>query len=93
MSVTAPATTATRRNAADRSAGGLDAQHHRVPVEKRERDPQFGGRVAFVDDYDLHVAHFLGDLRAVDPPVVREEDGDQGEAERREDAVERAGLR
>src|SRR6266566_2220801 len=22
-------------------------------------DPKFGGRIAFVDDYDLHVAHFL----------------------------------
>src|SRR5262249_43597079 len=22
-------------------------------------DPMFGGRIAFVDDYDLHVAHFL----------------------------------
>ena len=25
----------------------------------RAVDPAFGGRVAFVDDYDLHVAHFL----------------------------------
>ena len=25
----------------------------------RALDPMFGGRVAFVDDYDLHVAHFL----------------------------------
>jgi starch phosphorylase len=28
-------------------------------VYKRALDPLFGGRVAFVDDYDLHVAHFL----------------------------------
>jgi starch phosphorylase len=28
-------------------------------VYRRALDPMFGGRVAFVDDYDLHVAHFL----------------------------------
>jgi starch phosphorylase len=28
-------------------------------VYRRALDPAFGGRVAFVDDYDLHVAHFL----------------------------------
>ena len=28
-------------------------------VYRRALDPLFGGRVAFVDDYDLHVAHFL----------------------------------
>jgi glycogen phosphorylase len=28
-------------------------------IYKRALDPLFGGRVAFVDDYDLHVAHFL----------------------------------
>jgi starch phosphorylase len=28
-------------------------------VYRRAIDPIFGGRVAFVDDYDLHVAHFL----------------------------------
>jgi starch phosphorylase len=28
-------------------------------VYKRALDPLFGGRIAFVDDYDLHVAHFL----------------------------------
>ena len=28
-------------------------------VYRRAIDPMFGGRVAFVDDYDLHVAHFL----------------------------------
>jgi starch phosphorylase len=31
----------------------LQAVYHRAV------DPAFGGRVAFVDDYDLHVAHFL----------------------------------
>jgi starch phosphorylase len=34
-------------------------KHHLQRVYKRALDPQFGGRVAFVDDYDLHVAHFL----------------------------------
>jgi len=28
-------------------------------VYKRAIDPVFHGRIAFVDDYDLHVAHFL----------------------------------
>ena len=28
-------------------------------IFKRALDPMFGGRIAFVDDYDLHVAHFL----------------------------------
>jgi glycogen phosphorylase len=28
-------------------------------VYRRAMDPAFGGRIAFVDDYDLHVAHFL----------------------------------
>jgi starch phosphorylase len=28
-------------------------------VYRRAIDPTFGGRIAFVDDYDLHVAHFL----------------------------------
>jgi starch phosphorylase len=28
-------------------------------VYRRALDPVFGGRIAFVDDYDLHVAHFL----------------------------------
>ncbi len=28
-------------------------------VYRRAIDPMFGGRIAFVDDYDLHVAHFL----------------------------------
>jgi starch phosphorylase len=34
-------------------------KHHLQHVYKRALDPIFGGRVAFVDDYDLHVAHFL----------------------------------
>jgi glycogen phosphorylase len=33
---------------------------HRIQqVYRRAIDPIFGGRIAFVDDYDLHVAHFL----------------------------------
>jgi starch phosphorylase len=34
-------------------------KHHLQHVYRRALDPTFGGRVAFVDDYDLHVAHFL----------------------------------
>ncbi len=34
-------------------------KHHLQRVYKRAIDPMFGGRIAFVDDYDLHVAHFL----------------------------------
>jgi starch phosphorylase len=34
-------------------------KHHLQRIYKRTLDPKFGGRVAFVDDYDLHVAHFL----------------------------------
>jgi glycogen phosphorylase len=34
-------------------------KHHLQQVYKRAIDPAFGGRIAFVDDYDLHVAHFL----------------------------------
>jgi glycogen phosphorylase len=34
-------------------------KHHLQQVYRRATDPRFGGRVAFVDDYDLHVAHFL----------------------------------
>jgi len=32
-------------------------KHHLQQVYKRAMDPAFGGRIAFVDDYDLHVAH------------------------------------
>ena len=34
-------------------------KHHLQRVYRRALDPAFGGRIAFVDDYDLHVAHFL----------------------------------
>jgi starch phosphorylase len=34
-------------------------KHHLQRVFRHAIDPAFGGRVAFVDDYDLHVAHFL----------------------------------
>jgi starch phosphorylase len=32
---------------------------HLQQVFRRAADPAFGGRIAFVDDYDLHVAHYL----------------------------------
>jgi starch phosphorylase len=34
-------------------------KHHMQHIYNRALDPRFGGRLAFVDDYDLHVAHFL----------------------------------
>jgi starch phosphorylase len=34
-------------------------KHHLQGVFRRALDPAFGGRVAFVEDYDLHVAHYL----------------------------------
>jgi starch phosphorylase len=34
-------------------------KHHLQRVFKHALDPAFAGRIAFVDDYDLHVAHFL----------------------------------
>jgi glycogen phosphorylase len=34
-------------------------KHHLQRIYKRALDPMFGGRVAFVAGYDLHVAHFL----------------------------------
>jgi starch phosphorylase len=34
-------------------------KHHLQQVYRKAIDPSFGGRIAFVDDYDLHVAHFL----------------------------------
>ena len=34
-------------------------KHHLHHIYQRAIDPIFGGRVAFVDDYDLHVAHYL----------------------------------
>ncbi|MEW6322866.1 MAG: alpha-glucan family phosphorylase [Acidobacteriota bacterium] len=35
------------------------AKHHLQRVVKWTLDPMFGGRIAFIDDYDLHVAHYL----------------------------------
>jgi starch phosphorylase len=35
------------------------AKHHLQRVFKRCLDPMFGGRIAFIDDYDMHVAHYL----------------------------------
>ena len=34
-------------------------KHHLQHIYRRALDPKFGGRIGFVDDYDLHVAHFL----------------------------------
>jgi starch phosphorylase len=34
-------------------------KHHLQHVYQRALDAAFGGRVAFIDDYDLHVAHFV----------------------------------
>jgi starch phosphorylase len=34
-------------------------KRHLQQVYQRVIDPRFGGRIAFVEDYDLHVAHFL----------------------------------
>ena len=34
-------------------------KHHLQHIFRHALDPKFGGRIAFVDDYDLHVAHFL----------------------------------
>jgi len=34
-------------------------KHHLQTVFRHAIDPKFGGRIAFVDDYDLHVAHIL----------------------------------
>ncbi len=36
-----------------------DGKHHLQQIYRRATDPAFGGRVAFVDDYDLHVAQYL----------------------------------
>ncbi|HSL23818.1 MAG TPA: alpha-glucan family phosphorylase [Vicinamibacterales bacterium] len=36
-----------------------DGKHNLQRVYRRALHPSFGGRIAFVDDYDLHVAHFL----------------------------------
>ncbi len=34
-------------------------KHYLHEIYLRATDPAFGGRIAFVEDYDLHVAHFL----------------------------------
>jgi len=34
-------------------------KHHLQHIYRRALDPKFGGRIAFMEDYDLHVAHFL----------------------------------
>jgi len=34
-------------------------KHHLQAIFRHALDPKFGGRIAFVDDYDLHVAHLL----------------------------------
>lgn len=34
-------------------------KHHLQRIYRRALDPKFGGRIAFVEGYDLHVAHFL----------------------------------
>jgi starch phosphorylase len=35
------------------------AKHHLQRVFKYTLDPRFAGRIAFIDDYDLHLAHYL----------------------------------
>jgi starch phosphorylase len=35
------------------------AKHHLQQVFRRALDPIYGGRIAFIDDYDMHVAHCL----------------------------------
>jgi starch phosphorylase len=35
------------------------AKHHLQQVFRRAIDPKFLGRIAFIDDYDMHVAHCL----------------------------------
>ena len=35
------------------------AKHHLQQVFRRTLDPMYAGRIAFIDDYDLHVAHCL----------------------------------
>ncbi|MCX6551667.1 MAG: alpha-glucan family phosphorylase, partial [Acidobacteria bacterium] len=34
-------------------------KQHLQHVFRRATNPSFGGRIAFIDDYDLHVAHYL----------------------------------
>jgi starch phosphorylase len=35
------------------------AKHHLQRVFKHALNPKFGGRLAFIDDYDMHLAHYL----------------------------------
>jgi starch phosphorylase len=35
------------------------AKHNLQRVFRHALDPRFGGRIAFIDDYDMHVAHYL----------------------------------
>ncbi|MBA3270026.1 MAG: alpha-glucan family phosphorylase, partial [Acidobacteria bacterium] len=35
------------------------AKHHLQQVFRRTLDPMYAGRIAFIDDYDMHVAHCL----------------------------------
>ena len=35
------------------------AKHHLQHVFRHSLDPKFGGRLAFIDDYDMHLAHYL----------------------------------
>jgi starch phosphorylase len=35
------------------------AKHHLQQVVRRALDPMFAGRIGFIDDYDMHVAHCL----------------------------------
>jgi starch phosphorylase len=34
-------------------------KHHLQTVFRHAQDPRFGGRLAFIDDYDLHVGHLI----------------------------------
>ena len=34
-------------------------KHHLQQIYRHAIDPIYGGRIAFVDDYDMHVAHFM----------------------------------
>jgi starch phosphorylase len=36
-----------------------EGKHHLQRIYNRAIDPGFGGRIAFLEDYELHVAHFL----------------------------------
>ena len=63
-------------------------KHHLQRVYRRALDPMFGGRVAFVDDYDLHVAHFL--VQGCDVWLNNPEEAVRGERhERHESRAER----